>query len=244
MRRIASIAISFMLAAGCAHSSGKTPYIKPGPSDLGAVLPPPPSPDSQESVAEMNLILRLQETRTADDAKRVKSEIDYDVFAFADVLGPNFNAKECARTNEIFAKVVAEAKPVSSASKEQWSRPRPTVDPRVHALDHEKSFSYPSGHSTRATVYAELLAEAVPSRRDALLERGREIGWDRVIAGIHFPSDVYAGRVLGHAIAQSMLRDPARRREIVEAGEEIRRVCKIGTGSASTMPTTVPALAN
>jgi acid phosphatase (class A) len=213
----------------------------PGPSDLGAVLPAPPSADSQESSAETDLILSLQQSRSAEDTKRVKAEIDYDVFAFAGVLGPHFNATECPQASEFFAKVVAAVRPVSSAAKEQWHRPRPTADPRVHALDKEKSFSYPSGHSTRATVYAELLAEAVPARRDALLERGRQIGWDRVVAGIHFPTDVYAGRVLGHAIARAMLRDPALRRDLEEAAKEIRRVCANGIKSASTMPTTAAA---
>ena len=40
------------------------------------------------------------------------------------------------------------------------------------------------------------------------MERGREIGWDRVIAGLHHPSDIVAGRVLGQALAEAVLADP------------------------------------
>lgn len=241
MPRTALIGIVLALLVGCSQPNVKRPFIKPGPSDLGAVLPPPPTLDSAEGQAEIDLILRLQETRSPADVERVKSEIEYDVFAFATVLGSHFNAKECPKSAEVFAKVVAEARLVSNASKRQWERPRPTADPRVHALDSEKSFSYPSGHSTRASVYAELLAAAVPTKRESLLARGREIGWDRVIAGIHFPTDVYGGRVLGHAIAQSMLRDPDLRRELDEVADEIRRVCGTDAPKFRLTPSTIPA---
>ena len=236
MRRLSIFIASLILIAGCSRNNSVKPaYVPPGPSDLGAVLPPPPTRDSQEQAAEYDLILHLQETRSPADVKRVKAEIKYDVFAFADVLGRHFNATECPKTAELFTKISGEIKPATTASKEQWQRPRPTVDPRVHALDSDKSFSYPSGHSTRATVFAELLVHAIPSHREALMERGRQIGWDRVIAGIHFPSDVYGGRVLGHAIAQSMLRDPALRAELAAAGGEIDRVCGIETTTKPVM---------
>ncbi len=35
------------------------------------------------------------------------------------------------------------------------------------------------------------------------------MGEDRVISGIHFPSDVEAGQILGKAIAEKLLNDPA-----------------------------------
>jgi acid phosphatase (class A) len=52
------------------------------------------------------------------------------------------------------------------------------------------------------------------------LKRGQEIGWDRVIAGVHFPSDVYAGRVLGQTLAQAMLKSPDFQRRLTQAKAE------------------------
>ena len=47
----------------------------------------------------------------------------------------------------------------------------------------------------------------MPNKADALLEGGRQIGWNRVIGGMHHPSDIAARRVLGQAIARSLLRN-------------------------------------
>ena len=75
------------------------------------------------------------------------------------------------------------------------------------AVEHEKptDYSYPSGHSTRGTVYAQVLAELFPEKREALVAKGRETGWLRVQGGVHYPTDIYAGRVLGQALARDFL---------------------------------------
>ena len=50
-------------------------------------------------------------------------------------------------------------------------------------------------------LFAEVLAEIYPDQRDALLARGRQIGFDRIIGGVHYPSDVVAGAALGTLVA-------------------------------------------
>jgi len=88
-----------------------------------------------------------------------------------------------------------------------WNRRRPyLVDTNLlDGGDVEKfSGSYPSGHSTRGTVLAMLLAEMFPEHREAILSKGREIVWHRVILGKHYPTDVYAGRVLAQGIVRQM----------------------------------------
>jgi acid phosphatase (class A) len=52
------------------------------------------------------------------------------------------------------------------------------------------------------------------------MERGREIGWSRVIAGVHYPSDLTAGRVLGMALARALLASPKFQEEFLKAKEE------------------------
>jgi acid phosphatase (class A) len=64
------------------------------------------------------------------------------------------------------------------------------------------------------------LAEIFPSRREAILEKGREIGWVRVEAGVHTPLAIYAGRVLGQALAESFLRDPKFQADLAAAKAE------------------------
>jgi acid phosphatase (class A) len=70
-------------------------------------------------------------------------------------------------------------------------------------------------------VFAALLAELIPEKREALLEKGREIGWLRVIGGVHFPSDVFAGRVLGQALAREFLRSEKFQADLAAAHAEL-----------------------
>ena len=69
-------------------------------------------------------------------------------------------------------------------------------------------------------MQALLLAELFPEQKEAILEVGRQIGWDRVLIGKHFPTDVNAGRVLGQAIVRELLASPAFQHDLAEAKAE------------------------
>ena len=51
---------------------------------------------------------------------------------------------------------------------------------------------------------------------------GRNLGWDRVLIGKHFPTDVQAGRVLGQAIVREMLASPAFQHDLAAAKAEVQ----------------------
>jgi acid phosphatase (class A) len=63
----------------------------------------------------------------------------------------------------------------------------------------------------------------VPEKAVALFARGREFGDDRVILGVHFPSDVEAGRFAATALATALMQDPAFLKDFAEAKSELRR---------------------
>ena len=98
---------------------------------------------------------------------------------------------------------IKDAKAIADVSKEHFGRPRPAV--AKAAVEGDTKHAYPSGHSTYGTALCLVLCEVCPDKKDALLERGREIGWNRVVLGLHYPSDIGAGRVLGQACAQALL---------------------------------------
>jgi acid phosphatase (class A) len=83
--------------------------------------------------------------------------------------------------------------------------------------------SYPSGHSTLGYAWALALAELAPQRADAILLRGREYGDSRVICGVHFPSDVDAGRVLAAGVVARLHADADFRRALDAARRELSR---------------------
>ena len=200
--------IVVLLACLAAGGSDKPARLLPADAiDVATLLPDPPAPSSPETRAELDAVLAAQQSRTPADVARAKAEEKFDVFAFADVLGPGFAADRCPKTAALFQGLAADAKAFSKVGKLHWNRRRPPyVDDRIKpAVTLEDEGSYPSSHAVRGQLFAEVLATMFPQHRDALLARGRQIGYDRLLGGVHYPSDVTAGRVLGHALAGRVL---------------------------------------
>jgi acid phosphatase (class A) len=160
--------------------------------------------------------------RTASELAHGKAESDLSVETFADAIGPEFKLEKLPKTKALLVEAVAEAKAVTDIGKKHWKRLRPyEVDPSLLEGEKETSFGYPSGHSTRATVMAVLLAELYPEKRDAILAEGRQVGWDRVVMGRHYESDVNAGRVLGQAIVRQLYESPSFGPDLAAAKAEV-----------------------
>jgi acid phosphatase (class A) len=84
--------------------------------------------------------------------------------------------------------------------------------------------SYPSGHATVGAMMAILLAEMVPEQRQGLFAQGWGYGEARVVSGVHFPSDVEAGRILGTVLVQLMQEEARFRVDLRGARSELRSV--------------------
>ena len=61
-------------------------------------------------------------------------------------------------------------------------------------------FSYPSGHSSGSELQARILSLLFPDHAAALMNKARLIADSRVVAGVHYESDIEAGRQLGDLI--------------------------------------------
>lgn len=69
---------------------------------------------------------------------------------------------------------------------------------------------------------ALVLSELSPERQGAILKRGYEIGQSRVICGVHWQSDVDAGRMAAAATVVQLHNSAAFRELLDKAREEIR----------------------
>lgn len=93
--------------------------------------------------------------------------------------------------------------PVYAVLKNSIRRTRPChglqgLDALINPSDR---FSFPSGHTAAACVFATLVAVFVPMLAVPAFIGAGMIGLSRVLLGVHYPSDILAGAALGVSMA-------------------------------------------
>jgi acid phosphatase (class A) len=200
-------------------------YLAPNTFDIETYLSGPPAPRSAQNKADIQEVLALQKARTAFQIGRVRSEVNLSPVAFDTVLGTGFTPTNFPLTFALLNNAAADGEAISMSAKDLWKRPRPPLqDPAIHpVVPVPSTASYPSGHAMRGALWGEILAKMMPNLREQLLARGAQIGHDRIIAGVHFPTDVAAGQKLGLVIAHWMMGSSAFRRDLKRAKPEFLR---------------------
>lgn len=192
--------------------------------DFHAIVAPPPAPDSIVDRSEHELVRNVQAARTPEQTELAKYYDQLDVFhMLAPVLGDGCNAKNLPRTAAVFWQAYTEARPIVSAAKDAWNRPRPyNADPAVVAIgERSKSNSYPSGHGALSAIIAALLTEVMPEHAADWQHQAALVRWSRVIGGAHYPSDTVAGQILGEALARELLKSPRLQKALDEVRAEL-----------------------
>jgi acid phosphatase (class A) len=140
-----------------------------------------------------------------------------------------FGDKAAALRSPKFAafaeRVTQDTRAIFPPSKDVWNRPRPyAASTEVKAVGELPTTNwYPSGHATRGYLVAILLSDMVPEKSAELFERGREYGENRVVAGVHYPTDVEAGRLSATAIAAALMQNERFMEDFTEAKTELRQ---------------------
>jgi acid phosphatase (class A) len=222
MRRIA-ILVFLLLLGGNAWAD--TWFIAPDSVQLRLLLPPAPADDSALTHEEVGELHRIQAAASPDRVALAQADTTISVFRFADVLGPAFTPEKLPKVAALFAHMDADEWPIADAAKDAFPRTRPYLlaPNEVAPLVHKASGgSYPSGHMTVGTMMGITLAWMVPEKRDAIFARITQYGMSREVGGMHFPSDVAAGRIAGTVIAEALWKSPGFQAEYAPARAELR----------------------
>jgi acid phosphatase (class A) len=194
--------------------------------NLSRLLPPPPDEDSEQGRAELLEVLRYQKTRTPAQVALAQADAQRNVFRFQNVFGKNFTGENLPLTAALFDRALEICKATVAGPKDFFNHPRPFMrHPEVTpCLVKEDEGSYPSGHATFAAMTAVLLANMVPEKSKAIFQRAQQYSKNRVLGGVHYPSDIEAGKISGTVIAAVLMKDKNFMKDFVAAKAELRKV--------------------
>jgi acid phosphatase (class A) len=212
-----------LLAMVLACVSLRTPVMAKdcaGQSDAALVklLPPPPCETCEETKAELAELSDLEKTRTVEQVKHAGDDAKRSVARFLEGAGIPFDAAKLGACDAFFLNRRKDEKEAVDAAKGTFCRLRPfkTAGNSLHPVQDAKpdeSFSYPSGHATYGATIGFLLAEMLPEKRSEIYSRINDYAHSRMVAGVHFRSDVEAGKLFGAAIGTSLFAKPGFREE-------------------------------
>lgn len=217
------VALALLLASLVTPLWADGSYLKADQIDGIALLAPPPAAGSTEQAADLASVRAVFTSRTPQEKLAAEKSASLSIYNFAPAIGDFFKPGKFPKVDALMESVKTNSTPAINAPKDHWNRLRPyQIDPALAVGKPERNASYPSGHSTRGTVQSLVLAELFPEKREAILKIGCQIGWDRVVIGKHFPTDIYAGRVLGQAIVREMMKSPDFQRDLAAAKAEVQ----------------------
>ena len=198
-------------------------YLAGDKIDILSLLPPPPLSGTLEQSDDLAEVRAVHASAPSNEVAIALAEDRHpSIFSFTPAVGPFFQRGKLPVTEQFFKRVSQDANHFLDIGKNYWQRPRPfQVDASLAPANPAKGYSYPSGHAAFGTLQALILAELFPQKRDAILALGRAMGWHRVMLADHYPSDIYAGRVVGQDLFRELSASPDFQHDLAEVKAEI-----------------------
>ena len=216
---------AILLFTSTVFAAEPAPYLSANQLDLTVILPPPPPAGSVLEKSEMAAVIAVQKNASPERIKLASEDADETVFAmFTRTLGNKFAPANLPKATTFFTRALTSEDAVTDPAKTFFGRVRPFMaNSEIKALiKPSASGSWPSGHTTRVTLGAIILAAMLPERKNAIWARADEYAESRMVGGMHYPSDLDAGRRAGTAMAAVMFTDPGFRADYETAKTEVR----------------------
>ncbi len=191
-------------------------------------FPAPPAAGSRADLLDLAVLKSWQRKRTPEQCAKANAaaHAGYEEF-FGDISPFPEPLPEAAAV--IFRRVKTETDGAAADIKEMFKRPRPflrdaSLEPCLGRLG---GLSYPSGHATISRLFALMLADLAPSRKKEFFARADQAALDRVIGGVHHPSDIEAGKKLADRLYKVYRKSP-----VFKADMETLRALLVKEGAA------------
>ena len=173
--------------------------------DRDIKLAPPPKNTSSQVKEELKTIIDLH-LQTKEETENFEIEIskpaklqDLNIIKAFTNLAEELGLSD-EITKEELRPIIKETAMIVMNLKYKFNRPRPFQLMDFHNVEFEpadfkssKTPAYPSGHSFQGALIAMILSQIFPLHEEKFTKLGESIGDNRVIFGVHYPSDNYAG---------------------------------------------------
>lgn len=183
------------------------------PVNWRSLLSVPPPPITSQS-AECGYLVSLMAERTADKVAEIRGQA-LNVFlanqGIQDVVGV-LSEEDTPLTVKALRLLFDNADAPIYYFKHMFRRGRPAmccddIKPLFTEADgdyYPKHPAYPSGHSTKAHAVAYFYARLFPALTDDLFRAAAAVARNREVAGLHYPSDSLAGKLLAGQLVDAL----------------------------------------
>ena len=226
-------------------------------------MPDPPANSSEQTRAELNYLLQLQQKRTRLDVdaslhmagiyyslKTTPQDSSYsayrkNLFHIGRSIGSWFNPDDLPLTADLMAHAWQDASYFIWSAKYKYLRIRPwVIDPDIQNLENANWAAYPSGHAANSYVNAYIYQELAPEFSEVFIKHAYDMAHSREIIGVHYPSDSEASRVLARQIVNRLFQNErflkdfneVKKEWAVKGRENFEKPQLILTGDAKAAP--------
>lgn len=236
---LAALLLAVLVAAAATAwlTRDRPQYLDGDVAPFVASFAPPPARGSTAERAELDAMLALQKSRSAAEVAAAQADRKTQLSRFAAAIG--IEPEKLARLPHVVRlaeDVEDQVRPYVRAAKRHFRRLRPReVEPAIATCigDVAADQSYPSGHSTYGWIMGYLLADMLPERRAQLLARAAEYARQRMVCGVHFPSDLDAGQRGAAWLMVRLRSNPAFVADRDRAAQELRAALAQRSGHSS-----------
>src|SRR5688572_7649523 len=186
----------------------------------------PPANSSEQTRAEINYLMALQNNRTEDQVRAAlhMAKIYYNLrvtpkdstyaqyrqnlFQIGRSVGSWFTPKTLPITADFMAHVWQDASYFIWTYKYKFLRIRPyVIEPAIDNLEETNWAAYPSGHAANSYVNAYIYQELAPEFLEVFIKDAYDMAHSREIIGVHYPSDSEASRMLARQLVNKLFQN-------------------------------------
>lgn len=169
-----------------------------------SIIGPPPSNTSiaflnDKAISEATFSLDKNSQEYIKAIHDASNDSNIHIADFSKAFGQKLSKEDTPAIYNLLQKAIVDANNAKNIDKDYYKRKRPFVffDKSPCDLSEDpSSYSYPSGHTTRAWTYGLILAELKPQNAIEILKVANGKGQSRVICGVHWQSDIEAAKMV------------------------------------------------